>query len=496
MKNQNAVDFPQPIDTTPDDVLLYKGLARQNLDFHHCLGELIDNAISAQSGDYFTIEMLIHKEGENINLTVADDEKGISLEDLTQRVLRLGGKGTELGVLNEHGFGLKNSLCTLTGNDRPFHILTRDERASQLNHYYIARGPFRRNMQAELDTESNWLIDLTKCRGDTGTRVYAHTSFSYFRSLYPRGNNLETLIERLIEHLGVMYRGYLKDPRNTIWLRWREENESWQDERIRPIEIPFKDSRTIRLDVRVGSNVEPAGYTWGILDESVIEDGSYGKPFPLKIYYQKNLRTQGIDIRVRNRVILPHQMSEIWPEVYRHNDHNAFIGELVIESNKFITVNNKTSLATDNPYWQKLKEILDHRDYKPASHRRLRSEDEIKRGLKERLEQVVTGSEALTEFVTWPGAGIKIDILHKIESDKEHVYEVKAGQATAKDVYQLVMYWDGRVNDGHTPELGRLVARGAPTSVTEMIEYWNRRKDANGKNYKLQFKTINSLLGE
>ncbi|MBE9502456.1 MAG: sensor histidine kinase [Dehalococcoidia bacterium] len=496
MKNQNEAGFPQPINTEPDDILLYKGLARQNLDFHQCLGELIDNAISAQSGEYFTVEILIQKEGDDLHLTVADDEKGISLEDLTQRVLRLGGKGTELGVLNEHGFGLKNSLCTLTGNERPFHILTRDERASQLNHYYIAHGPFSRNMQAELDTESNWLKDLTKCRGDTGTRVYAQTTFSYFRSLYPRGNYLETLIERLMEHLGVKYRGYLKDPRNTIWIRWRDGTSDWQDESIKTIEIPFSASHSKRFDVRVGNNTEQAWYTWGTLDESVIEDGSSGKPFPLKMYYQKNLRTQGIDIRVRNRVILPHQMTEIWPEVYRHNDHNPFIGELIIESAKFVTVNNKTSLAADNVYWQKLKEMLDHKDYKPASHRKLRSEDEIKKELKERLEEIVPGSDAITEYSTWPGAGIRIDILHRIAPDREHVYEVKAGQSTAKDVYQLVMYWDGRVNDGHAPELGRLVAKGSTTSVTQMIDYWNKRKDANGKNYKLEFKTISALLGE
>jgi sensor histidine kinase regulating citrate/malate metabolism len=83
VKNQNEAGFPQPINTEPDDILLYKGLARQNLDFHQCLGELIDNAISAQSGEYFTVEILIQKEGDDLHLTVADDEKGISLEDLT-----------------------------------------------------------------------------------------------------------------------------------------------------------------------------------------------------------------------------------------------------------------------------------------------------------------------------------------------------------------------------------------------------------------------------
>ena len=44
-----------PINTSPEDSM-YLGLSHQNLDFHQSLAELIDNAISAQNQDFFTIE--------------------------------------------------------------------------------------------------------------------------------------------------------------------------------------------------------------------------------------------------------------------------------------------------------------------------------------------------------------------------------------------------------------------------------------------------------
>jgi hypothetical protein len=93
--------------------------------------------------------------------------------------------------------------------------------------------------------------------------------------------------------------------------------------------------------------------------------------------------------------------------------------------------------------------------------------------------------------------GVKIDLLHKLHSKEEHVYEIKARELSPQDVYQLVMYWDGRVKDGIPPTLGRLVGISEPpTSVKQMIEYWNTRKDANGSPYHLETKTSGELLGD
>lgn len=491
------LQFPIPLDTSPDDAM-YEGLGHQNLNFHQALAELIDNAISAQNDNIpFTVEIHLTKDGDQVHILVADNGSGISLSDLSKRVMRLGGKGAHSGRLNEHGYGLKNSLCRLTKNKLPWEILTRDSTAPTDNWYSVV-GPFRSGMTARPDNGAKWERDISKVHGDTGTRVFAQTGFQYFTTLYKRADRFETLVERLLEHLGVIYRGYLSDPRNTIWLRWRASpRDRWNDEAVQPIEIPYGESQTRDIKVTVGNKEVTVQYTWGWIDEEK-RDRMTGRAYPLKIYYQVAQRTQGVDIRLRGRITSSHVLTEIWPEIEKHPSLNKFAGELVIEAQEFSSVNNKTTLDEENPFWQALREKLQEQVFTPREFTAIRRQDEeaIKSDLRQQLPHLFSGSRVAPEFVTWPGMGVKIDLLHTLASGEENVYEVKARVLTPQDVYQLVMYWDGRVQDGVPPKLGRLVGvSAAPPSVNEMIRYWNTRKDANGTSYKLEVKTSRELLG-
>jgi len=486
-----------PLNTSPEDSM-YLGLSHQNLDFHQALAELIDNAMSAQTQGFFTVEVHLTKDSDRIYLVVADNGSGISLTDLQERVMRLGGRGQRLGRLNEHGYGLKNSLCRLTGNQLPWEILTRDS-AALPSTYYRVPGPFRHGMVAYADNGAKWNKDILKAHGETGTRVFVQTSFEYFRTLYRRAEHFDRLIERLLEHLGVIYRGYLSDRRNTLWVRWRTSpQDTWNDDLVQPIEIPYGESQTRDIKVTVGGKQAIVKYTWGWIDEEK-RDRTTGRLYPLRIYYQVAYRTQGIDIRLRGRVIHPHAIEVIWPEIARHPSLNKFAGELVIDSEEFSSVNNKTTLDEQNPFWQALKEKLQASDLQPREFASLRRQDEeaVKTALKTQLPHLVPRSTAELDFVTWPGMGVKIDLLHILQSGEEHVYEIKARELTPADVYQLIMYWDGRVVDGLPPKLGRLIGVSEPpTSVREMIQYWNKRKDANGNLYRLEVKTSKELLGD
>lgn len=491
------LQFPIRLDTSPDDSM-YLGLSHQNLDFHQALAELIDNAISAQNQGFFTIEVHLTKDGDLIHIVVADNGSGISLSDLELRVMRLGGKGERLGRLNEHGYGLKNSLCRLTENQLPWEILTRDSTAPS-NTWYSIPGPFRSGMDANLDNGSRWNRDILKSQGETGTRVFVQTSFAYFRTLYKLLVHFdERLIARLLEHLGVIYRGYLSDRRNTLWLRWRTSpQDTWNEDPVQPIEIPYGDSHTKDIKVIVGSKEAMVRYTWGWIDEEKYEH-MLGRPYPLKIYYKANQRTQGVDIRFRGRVVTPHAFTEIW-DLERDPHLNRFAGEIVIDSEEFSSVNNKTTLDEQNPFWQALKDNLKESDFVPKEVKDLRRRDEeaIRDNLRKLLPHIVSGSKVDPDFVTWPGMGVKIDLLHTLVSGEQYVYEIKARELTPLDVYQLVMYWDGRVKDGQPPKLGRLVgASEPPNSVKQMIEYWNTRKDANGSPYCFELKTSHELLGD
>lgn len=491
-------EFPLALDTSPEDSM-YVGLSHQNLDFHQSLAELIDNAISAKTQDFFTIEIHLTKDGDLIHLVVADNGSGISLPDLQTRVMRLGGKGERSGRLNEHGYGLKNSLCRLTENRLPWEILTRDSIAPP-NTWCSVPGPFRSGMVANFDDGSRWDRDILKANGETGTRVFVQTSFQYFRTLYRRvrADHFDSLVERLLEHLGVIYRGYLSDRRNTLWLRWRANpQDTWNEDPVQPIEIPYGHSQTRDIEVTADGREVTVQYTWGWIDEEK-RDRMAGRPYPLKIYYQANQRTQGVDIRLRGRVVTPHVLTSIWG-LERDNHLNRFTGEIIIESEEFSSVNNKTTLDEQNLFWQALKEKLQEGTFTPPQFKQLRRQDEetIKAALREQLSHIVAGSQVKIDFPTWAGAGVKIDLLHIMASGEQHIYEIKARELTPQDVYQLVMYWDGRVKDGVPPKLGRLVGVSEPpTSVKEMISYWNKRKDANGSPYRFEPKTSAELLGD
>lgn len=485
------------IDTSADYEFLYEGLSRQSLDFPQAIAELVDNAISAAGRDYFMIEILLRKDGESLEITVADDGSGISRTDLQERVLRLGGRGSALGRLNEHGFGLKNSLCLLTGNRSPFMIITCADEARERRKQWAVEGPFRPSMVGELTTHERWTKDLAHCRGETGTRVIATTTFDYFRTTYQRARTLEPLVLRLGEHLGVFYRHWLtKDMRNQIWIRWRDGSDPWRDVLVPGIALPIsRDHESFGIEVEVDGSRANATYTVGSLDDERMSGSGDSPVYPLAIYYQHNERTQGIDVVVRNKVILLHQLEQLWFGQIRRRERNYFIGELVLEGTKFRTVNNKCDLDPHNPFWIAVKHQLNERaELLPPEYQYAREEAEIKAQLKDLLEQFAPSSRAQINYPVWAGTGVKADIVHEDQSGQWlDVYEVKDESASPQDVYQLIMYWDGLVTDGKVPRQGRLVAQSAPDSVRNLLDHWNRRTDVADNNYNVEFKSIADL---
>jgi len=507
-----AEGFPRQIKMKIDEDRYWEGLGRQEMDFHQVLGELIDNSVSASGFDAdgdlipFTIEITIQHIGNKVKVKVADQGMGMTLEDLERHVLSPGGKGSSEGPLNEHGFGLKNALCMLSlGNKLPFRIQTWDQKAVKENRYYFVEGPFSSGMLIQLDDSSKWNTNLSHAVAARGTRVYAETSYEYFKTLYRRGKYFEEpLIIRLIEHLGVMYRGFLVHQSNKIWLRWQdlgndEQNPNnsapWREERIKPILVPYDSEgcseKPIPINCSEGKAV--AKYKYGMLDKGTVKDATKGWPYPLMIYYQANTTTQGIDVSVKNRVVKTGQLPEIWPDITRDNHYNYFVGELLLDK-QFRTVNNKIALDSHSPFWQRLLEKLSAEPrYSPTEHTREETEKSLKEKLKKILEGAVSGSKAHIDRPVWSGSGVKIDIYHQKPKGND-VYEVKRGTAGPLDVYQLLMYWDGVVVDEKkSPDLARLVAKEAPSSVTNIIDKLNERKDTLDKPYKFEFRRIDEF---
>jgi len=495
-----AIQLPADVDTTPADESLYLGLSRQDLKFHQALGELIDNAISCSPSFRPIIEILIERHGEFVNILVADSGTGIAYDELRNNILKIGGRGNRRGRLNEHGFGLKNALCVLTRNELPSRIVTRDQQAPDEDMYLSVDGPFRFNpkMQIEQAPPDEWKEKLVYCTADTGTRISARTTMKYFRTLYRGNSSFENTVERLLEHLGVMYRGFLSETKGDILLRWRDVSEkpsAWIDWPVQAIPVPFKEQSGVPIEVHYEGKKHVVTYTWGTIDINKVRNVGNEKPYPLKIYYQGNLSTQGVDIRVRGRVILMHMVDYLWSEIKPHNDLNDFVGELVVEDPVFSTVNNKIQLDPNNPVWELVVEHLQDRRFRPSEAIKgsQKTEAELRRHIMQKLEAYYSGSKAKGNVPTWEGVGVEIDILHTLVDKQEDIYELKTGQARPLDVYQLVMYWDARVEERVRPKLGRLVAKSCNNSVHTLIEYWNERKDRHDENYHLEYVSADDL---
>lgn len=491
-----AIALPANVDTTPADDMLYLGFSRQDLKFHQALGELIDNAISSyEDTSRFKIEIHIEKNGETVRVVVADSGLGIAFDDLQTKILKIGGKGTRAGKLNEHGFGLKNAVCVLTQNKRPFSIITRDQAAVDDGVYLKVDGPFRifPNMQIVETDEPTWSENITLCTGSTGTRIHATTTMHYLRNLSRGQARFETLMERLLEHLGVMYRGYLQANHAEMLLRFRDisaGNAPWTNKDVKPIPVPYSKAKEEWLQVNVGGTEYRVQYKWGSLDEGQVAANG------LRQYYQGNIKTQGVDIQVRGRVILPHQITYLWPDREPHGDLNHFVGELIIDDDIFSTVNNKVELDPNNPAWEAISEKLQEDEYKPVDAVGvMRTEADIREKLAANLKNVVKDSETTENAPTWEEVGVKVDLVHRKPGGDEDIHEIKAGTAKPIDVYQLVMYWDAKVEAGVRPKLGRLVTKLGTQSVDRLITYWNTRKDKGGQPYVFEFKRVDEIAG-
>jgi hypothetical protein len=63
------------------------------------------------------------------------------------------------------------------------------------------------------------------------------------------------------------------------------------------------------------------------------------------------------------------------------------------------------------------------------------------------------------------------------------LYEAKKDTADVQNAYQLLMYWDGAVEDGKTPAEGILIASDFSPGVDAILAVMNGTKDRMGNAY-------------
>lgn len=497
----------QEFTTTLNSDLFFKGLARQTLDFHAALGELVDNAVSARRTGFggvpenSAIEITVQQvDAGHVVVQVADPGIGITLEEVTTKVFNLGGQGTSTGALNEHGFGLKNALALLTGgNTTDFSVVTRPATDGLGPDQFLkVSGPLSTSMRVETNaSREEWSRDLTVLpEAPTGTKVRVVVAWNYFRTLYRRGNpGLDVLIARLGEHLGVMHRYFLEQG-NTIRLSYQGIGGDWVHKTVQPIPIPF-DGEKITLTRRITVNgvQHDFAYTRGVLDYSVKDpeaEEEKGWPYPLRSYYQGSNARCGIDIVVRDRTIKTGVFEEVWPDIPKTVDFNRFVGELRVGSD-FRTTNNKTGLDPHAENWEQLLQKLGEEEFRPEKATRSDSEKSLRDRLVHILRGTFQGASVTPERGVWGGA-MAIDIYVDGGESNRRVYELKVTNGRVLDLYQLLAAWDGLVKEGINPTNGILVVKDHTQNLQDAVAAANTRTDSNGNPYVIELRKIAELV--
>jgi hypothetical protein len=378
-------------------------------------------------------------------------------------------------------------------------LRTRGEKELRKGCYLLVSGPLRFRIPITTPKSKKWPSYGSK---STGTIVTMSMPKNFetvgwgHRGRPPK--DPDSVMEYLREHLGVFYRGYLgvrfigdKGPRHAkgkilTSLDWSGA------EKVVPIE-PDYDTRKHFSAVTVKT---PAGKVklegeYGLLDpdsETTREDRKY--------YYHNTFESQGVDLRVGDRVMATRLLSEIWGKT-RHNSYNAFWGEFRIPGVRERiprTLNNKTSIDFDDEVWGSIASAIRSQLKDPLQTKRSeKSADELTQELYEKLDATkLPGDVVEMNYGCWGGARVVIDIYRKV-GGKIIIYEAKPGKARPLDVYQLRLYWDGLVEDGKHPTQGYLVAQEKTTGVSTIVKALNGFVDGNGKKYKVEFKTWEDL---
>jgi hypothetical protein len=491
---------------------VFQGLAKQNLLFHQCLIELVDNSIAASiEGTEFLIDVqMIQSEDDSeiINLYIGDNGKGMSSEVL-KNALQLGQSATTTSRLNEHGFGLKNALATLTSGTRDFDIWTKHKDSSEVHH---VSGPFQHTMTITSDKDID-LPSIPHLTNKYSTIIKVSVNRSFIQTVQGRGarsDNLTPLRLWLIEHLGVTNRGYLEVnqetgiPYGNIFVSIGADKK-----RVPSLSVPLANAFIKRFNIELSGKEYELVYKYGTLDKVEAQRMLYHDK--VKFYYQGNQVSQGIDIRLGKRTIATRQFENIWRKqtknlelldepISRHNRFNDFVGELTIPElprGVLTTINNKTDFNLDDPDWIKIFNKLN--EFRPIEDVKEYTVNELIAKLVDRIKALNPLDTISTNTTVWY-TGARIDIYQIKSSGEKNIYQIKSGIGSPMDLYQLKMYWDGLLISGIQPDLGTLVVEKFDANLERMAEDINTqytpmapRNSLEVKPYNFKVRTHNEL---
>jgi hypothetical protein len=475
------------IDATPNAKELWAGIAGHFDSITQVICEFIDNSVSnLEAIKAATKSIRVNVEPLNENtIRIQIEDTGSGIVDLAP-VMRLGDQTIKQTPLNEHGFGLKHALASADPSNTTWAVFTRTKEDFKAGTYRELRAPysFQMNPLIRKVAESPW----PGVFNGSGTLVQFECSVTLFNTIQ-RGikgvAKLPRCLDYLTEELGYIYSGVIEKGQATITVFSESLGINKNVESVKPAWVDFypPGSGTTKVDLGGGSlQIE---YEFGEMRES-----NYVK------HYKRNQSTSGVEIRINGRLIMSNLFKDIW-QLEHHPSYNHFLARINLVAKEATvlpkTRTSKNGIRSGDPKLEKLFEWI--RSTHPTPHKDLAGAQSERELVAELLKLKNTHIRAATKHIeqefkvfTSLNSPVSVD-LYVFDGTDIVMYEAKKDTADIQDIYQLLMYWDGAVEDGKHPSEGILIASQFSPGVDPILAWLNEKTDRSGNRYKFSKKT-------
>lgn len=479
------------IKNSPEADALWKGIGGYFDSLGEILCEFIDNSISNFIGNKVlskSILLSFQNLGDTIHITVEDSGTGI--KDLNS-AMTLGCTEAKESPLNEHGFGFKHALASANPSNNNWSISTCTNEMANSNKYLKISNAYRfENYQAKV--MEGW---AGKLGSRTGTIIDFECTRDMFNTIRRglRGNftHMKSLLDVLAEDLGFIYAGILN---GNVAISIEMLNGAGVQEELIAVEAVtpnwagYYDPKPGKIEYDLGGGQIELYYEFGKVNENP----------DTKRYYKRNMSTSGLEIRINGRILAYNLFKEVWG-IEPHPSYNQLLICINLESNNSDalpkTKTSKNGLREGDARLVKLIDWVRSQMANPPKSKEIDPEDLDERELFQRLSEAKIAhlpdpKIVKTEQYAYNTLNEKIRIdLYVSCNGNTIIYEGKKDKTTVKDIYQLLMYWDGCVMDGNAPTEGVLISSVHPESVKKIVPIINEQEDANGNKYNIKLKT-------
>jgi hypothetical protein len=479
----------EAINATPLAADLWAGIAGHFDSVTQVICEFVDNSLSNfQAGQALQRSVLIDVDplpsGE-IKIKIEDTGSGIA--NLTP-TMKLGDKTVRETPLNEHGFGLKHALASANPTNDSWQIWTRTKDEVKV-------GVFR-HLPAAYDFHmSSTLLEIGRTPwpgsfNGSGTIVEFTCSPTFFNTIQRgiRGQaGFVRCLEYLTEELGFIYSGVISQG-NTISVRSETHSFNKTVAAVLPDWAGYYEPTSGAVKLDLGGGELTVEYKFGEMNES-----QYAK------YYKRNQSTSGVEIRINGRLMMYNLFKDIWG-LENHPTFNHFLVTInLVSADRDALPKTRTSkngIRSGDPKLEKLFDWI--KKTHPSPHKDLanaQSEKELVKQLCE-LKKIHTRSPEKhieMEFKVFKSLDSPVSVdLYVFDGSSVVLYEAKKDTADIQAVYQLLMYWDGAIEDSITPTEGILIASSFSPGVEGMLRFFNGTTDRRGNRYNFSTRTWQS----